>query len=279
MTSGQHRLGVTTSYHPKPHHVVRAEAVARRCGAPYLVRTRALDTVFAPGRIDLLYVISRRREELRAPDAHIFVHAGMIKLKVKPGKQHPICRAIAPEGAPPVTRIVDATMGLAGDAIQLSIVLGLEVEGIEVSPVMCCLLEEGFDRLSRETPRKWRDAFSRLSVTEGRAAEVLATMPAGSRPVVYFDPMFATPREAAAGFDVFRRVAEHAPLDARTLAEAVRVASDRVVVKVAHGERATAEVSPGYNRRVCGIAFDYLIVEKALPHPEWERRRLPAGHY
>jgi hypothetical protein len=279
MTSTQPILAVTTSYDPKPHHVARAKAVALRSGAPYLVRRRGLDSMFRPGEVELIYVVSKRRDELRSPNQHIFVHEGMMKLKSQPGKDHPLCRAVAPDGAPPVARVVDATMGLAGDAIQLAIVLGLEVEGIEASPVICALLEEGFQRLARETPLKWRDAFTRLSVTEGRALDVLRTMPGGSRPVVYFDPMFATPLGAAPGFDVFRRVAEHAPLDEATLLEAIRVASDRVVVKVAHGERATAEVQPGYNRRVCGIAFDYLIVEKALPHPQWEHRRLPTGHY
>ena len=275
MTSGQ--LAVTTSYDPKPWHIARAEAVAERCGAPYLVRRGSLDTMFEPGKIELIYVVSKRRDELRSPEEHIFVHEGMMKLKTQPGKDHPLCRAVAPEGAPHVSRAVDATMGLAGDAIQMSIVLGIEVAGIETSPVICCLLEEGFKRLQREVPSKWRAAFARLSVAEGRAVDVLSKMENAREQVVYFDPMFATPLGAAPGFDVFRRVAEHAPLDEATLSEAIRVASDRVVVKVAHGERASVE--PGFNRRVCGIAFDYLIVEKALPHPQWEHRRLPTGHY
>jgi hypothetical protein len=235
--------------------------------------------MFQPGEIDLIYVVSKRRDELRAPDEHIFVHEGLSKLKLKPGKEHPFCRAIAPEGAPKVERVVDATMGLAGDAVQLAIMLGAEVEGIESSPVICCLLEEGFARMVRTTPRKWRDAMKRLSVIEGRALDVLSSMPDASRPVVYLDPMFAVPLRAPPGFDVFRKVAEHSPLDEATLTQAIRVSSDRVVVKVAHGERATAEAPPGYNRRVCGIAFDYLIVEKALPNPQWEHRRLPSGHY
>jgi hypothetical protein len=275
MTSLQ--LAVTTSYDPKDHHIARAKEVAERCGAPYIVRRRGLDGMFE--EIELIYVVSKRRDELRAPGQHIFVHEGMMKLKVQPGREHPFCRAIAPEGAPAVSHVVDATMGLASDAIQLSIVLGVTVAGIETSPVICCLLEEGFARLHREVPAKWRDAFARLSVTEGRAIDVLSRMPDASRPVVYFDPMFATPLGAAPGFDVFRKVAEHAPLDEVTLREAIRVASDRVVVKVAHGERATAEVEPGFNRRVCGIAFDYLVVEKALLNPRWEHRRLPTGHY
>ena len=72
-------LAVTTSYHPKPHHIARAEEVARRCGAPVLARRGPLEPMFRPGEIELIYVVSKRRDELVAVSReHIFVHQGLI---------------------------------------------------------------------------------------------------------------------------------------------------------------------------------------------------------
>lgn len=272
------RLAVTTSYKPTEAQAARARAVAARMGAAYVVRSGRLAVMFDDLEADLIYVVTKRREELRSRTAHVFVNEGMIKLKRTDGAAHPLIRAVAPPDAPAVDRVVDATIGLASDAVQLSWILSVAVEGVEASPAICCLLEEGLERMARLS-RQWADVCGRISVKEGRAVDRLAELGDESRPVVFFDPMFEQPLGAAPGFDVFRRVAEHAPLDASTLQQAVRVAEHRVVIKVPHGARPTAEVEPGFNRRVCGRAVDYVIVEKAQPNPVWEHRRLPAGAY
>ena len=223
-------------------------------------------------------MVTKAREELRSPDASVFVNEGMIKLKRLDGRAHPMLRAIAPEGAPHVDVVLDATIGLASDAVHLAFVLGVKIDGIEGAEVLCCLLEEGLLRLGC-TNDAWADVTRRISVTPGRALDVLRDRAEGSVPVVYFDPMFGTPLKAAPGFTLLRRIALPDPLDEATLSEAIRVARDRVVLKVPHGDRPTAEVQPGFNRRVCGRAVDYLVVEKALPNPSWEHRNLPAGAY
>lgn len=272
------RLAVTTSYKPTDAQVARARSVAAQISAPYSIRSGRLDAMFESLGVDLIYVVTKIREELRSRTEHIFVNPGLIKLKRFDGAAHPLIRAVAPPEGPAVDRVVDATIGLASDAVQLAWVLDVQVEGIESSPAICCLLEEGLVRMGRLSQR-WSEVTGRISVKEGRAVDRLAELPEGSRPVVFFDPMFERPLEAVPGFDVFRRVAEHAPLDVPTLEQAIRVAAHRVVVKVPHGARPTAEAEPGFNRRVCGRAVDYVIVEKVLPDPVWERRRLPTGAY
>lgn len=272
------RLAVTVSHRGKARHIERAREVARRTGGRFLDRVGGLSKLFASGEVDLVYVVSVVREELRSAKEHIFVNEGLIHMKRRDGPGHPFLRAVAPPEAPPIASVVDATIGLAQDAIHVAAMLEVRVEGIEASPSIACLVENGLERF-RAGNETWRAIADRISVVEGSAREHLERMADGSRSVVCFDPMFETPRQAVPGFGVFRRVAEHAPLDRDTMMQAIRVASARVILKVPHGERPPADLEACFNRRVCGRAVDYLIVEKLIAAPAWERRRLPTGAY
>src|SRR5690606_3468418 len=112
----------------------------------------------------------------------------------------------------PRNRIVDATLGMAADALHISDVLGCEVLGIEGSPAMYSLLEEGLPRVARTEP-----AAKRIRLHFGEAAEVLSTLPDASVDAVYLSPMFLRPRRAAPGFELLRAVALHAPMGERLL--------------------------------------------------------------
>ena len=60
--------------------------------------------------------------------------------------------------------------------------------------------------------------------------------------VVYFDPMFRKPLTASNGISPLRSVANHAPLSEEAVAEALRVARQRVVMKEASGSEEFARL-------------------------------------
>ncbi|MBL4686973.1 MAG: class I SAM-dependent methyltransferase [Nannocystaceae bacterium] len=193
----------------------------------------------------------RDREELRTKDAALFVHPGMLALKRATGREHPFIRALEWNGR--CTTVLDATLGMAGDALHAAAELEVQIRGIEGSAAVHSLLEEGLPRMAAvaDVPGL---AASRIRAEHGTALEVLGSLPNASTDVVLIDPMFDTPRPSAPGFELIRRVAYEADDPAALLAQACRVASSHVVFK--YPKRATY---PPCDACVDGKAVRYLI--------------------
>ncbi len=267
-------LIVSTCRKPPESVVARAKAVAARCGCPLIERrSTSVSKLMKLHGATLIYMVGRQSEEIRAAGLDpLFVHPGRFYLKRVDGLEHPLLRALAPPQAKPVNHVIDATVGLAQDALQIAGIMGATVHGIEASAPVSCLLEEGLARMAAQTHRGFAKGASQITVQHGQAAEVLASMDTHSAPVVYLDPMFDTPLAAESRFDVFRHLAQHRPLDSALLEQAHRVAERRVVLKVpgASPEPTLKAPGPGWNRRVRGRAVDYLVIEKELALPTYE---------
>jgi len=230
-------LTITTSDKPGPDQVERARAVALRCGRPYVPRRGPIH--------GFAYVVGRNRDELRDGTTSLTVHEGMLQARLQSGVEHPLIRAIGP-----AEHVVDATLGLAGDALHIASALSCQVTGIEGSPVIFSLLEEGLARLSRHL-----EAAGQIVPRLGEATETLEQVePADA---VFLAPMYVRPRAAAPGFELLRRVAIHDPLSEALLDAALR-AAPRVVVKVDPEEAAIR----GTRSRIRGRAVDYLVIER-----------------
>lgn len=123
--------------------------------------------------------------------------------------------------------VVDATLGLAGDALVCARVVGPtgRVLGVEASWPLWLIVSEGLAR--------WPGfpGSCRIEAVHGRARDVLARLPSRGADVVTFDPMFDRPKRSTPPFELLRAHALHEPLDLDTLAEARRVARRWVVVK------------------------------------------------
>lgn len=273
------RLVVTTTPQPTDAMVARARAVAARCDAAYVARGDA--TVARVGRrsgADAVYVVRRTREQVHLGDGvPLHVHPQLLQLKRRDGRRHPLLRALAPPDGAPLARVLDGTLGLAGDALHVAAVLGVDVLGVEASPVMACLLEAGLRHMAA-AGRPWSAGAARVQVVSGQAAEVLATMKANSVSAVYLDPMFEAPAKGPPGYAIFRAFAHEAPLTTELLEAAWRVAARRVVVKVPKTQPPPpCSAGPGWNRRVRGKAVDYVVLEGELERPVYEAPDLGTG--
>lgn len=252
------RLLVTTVKDATPAAMARAAEVARRCGAELASRLGSLESLLAARGAELAYVVGREGEWLQAPGgARLTVHRGMLDSRRDAGAVHPLLRALAPAGESPPARILDATLGLAQDAIHLADALGARVIGVEVSPALAALAEGG---LRREVARGL-SAAARVEVVCGEAAEVLAAMPTGAVDAIYVDEMFARPRRSAPGFALLRRVAAHAPMGEGFWREARRVAARRVVVKLPRD--AVEPARAGFDELIVGQAMAYGVLRAA----------------
>lgn len=221
---------VTTSDRVRPNLVERMHAVAAATGWPAVRRSgKTLRDLVADH--ELVYVVSRQYEQLVGEHERIHVHPGLLKSRLHTGTSHPLIRALSPTGA--AKSVIDATLGLANDALHISAALECSVVGIEVAPPLVMLLESGLIRLSSE-PDPLGAAAGRISLRAGHATEVLAQMPRDSADAVLLAPMYETPDRAMPGFSLLRAVAHHTPPDAALILEAIRVAP-RLVVKLPRG--------------------------------------------
>jgi len=213
------------------------------------VERRAIDAMFATTGATHLYLVGRIRDELRAHDGACFVQEGLLATKLHEGSRHPFMRALGP-----CSSLVDCTLGLANDALHAATVLHCSVLGVEGSPVIHALLEEGLPRLSRSHP----DGL-RIDLIHGDALHVLRGLADGSNDVVYLDPMMSRPGKSAPSFEVLRAFAVPQPAAPALLREAARVARSRVVLKLGRSEVIPADSPLDFTHHESGAHVTYWV--------------------
>lgn len=131
-------------------------------------------------------------------------------------------------------RILDATLGLATDAVVLAS-LGCQLMGIERHPWVAALVEDALQRAKGEADLVWLD--ERFKLLTGDSTQGMAHLAAAANfvpQVVYLDPMFPSSNKSAQvkkEMQFFRDLVGQ-DLDADLLlAQALELASHRVVVK------------------------------------------------
>lgn len=160
----------------------------------------------------------------------------------------------------PGDRVLDATLGLAQDALVAAEVTREPVEGLEANPVLAAFVVAALRRLPGTAAR---EAAARINVRCADHRAALKEFPTRSFDVILLDPMFRTAADANPLFDLLRRHGEHAPLDAQTLREARRVARRGVLVKdAAPGTELTRlDLVPLPSRRTSRIVFGWAPAE------------------
>ncbi len=138
-------------------------------------------------------------------------------------RRDPLGRAIGKTN----THVVDATAGLGGDTLLLSM-MGLHVVAIEQSPILFVILRDRIDNMLTVEQR------SRVRLCFGDSQLLLPTLPPPVD-VVYLDPMFPPRRKTSAlpkkELMELRELAAKPASGSELLNTALGVAVNRVVVK------------------------------------------------
>lgn len=218
-------LGVTVTGNHPSRFVDEARTRAREWGLPFVERiekTSLQRQLEATGQT--LLVLSGEGWTLHDALGSLAFTPGMARVRIKrlgslQQEDDVIVRLCELQ---PGDTVVDATLGLAGDAQVCAHVVGPtgQVIGLEASVPIALLVREGLRRMK-----------STIEVRHGAALELLRTMKTGSAACVIFDPMFEQAKKSSPAFTMLRRFALHEPLTHETLDEARRVASRWVVVK------------------------------------------------
>ena len=157
--------------------------------------------------------------------------------------------------------VLDATLGLGGDALLASYATRAPVLGLEESPLLAAFTQVSLRRPGGVGPLliAAREAGARIDVRCAEHGSVLAALASRSVDVVLLDPMFRLPSRASPLFGLVRALASSAPLTREVLREAQRVARRGVLVKDAAPGRELGRLgmSPLPSRRFPRIVFGW----------------------
>lgn len=225
--------------------------MAERCGAPFVPRRGSLPALLREQAAELAYLVTREREVLATVDTRVGLDVGLLHAHRAQGLAHPLLRALGP--LPPSAHVLDATLGLAHDAVHVATVAGARVTGIEMSPVLFSLAESGLARLAGgDAP-----AAARVHPVLGDSEAMLPTL--GPADAVMLSPMFDEPRRAAPGFELLRRVACGGLLTESWLRAAL-TAAPRVVLRARRDQPVPDVARPALHRIERGKAVDYWVL-------------------
>jgi len=230
---------VTTGRDPLPEQQETARRLARELGARLvergqlsLRRLAQSDASGGAGARRWVLVVERHRLTLHAGGQELFFHPGMAASRIGrllDGRPDPMVQAMELAAG---DRVLDATLGLASDALVASFAVGArgQVVGVERVAVLAVLVREGLKSYPWPRP-ELAEAAARIQVVPSDHRSYLAELPPASFDVVYFDAMFHQPLSGSAAMAAWRAVASHEPVHPEALALARRVARRAVVLK------------------------------------------------
>lgn len=253
----------------------RAAALAtslRRCGldACYLRRGGADSLAKLLGRLPAggsLLAVGREGTSLHAAGGGppLRLHAGIAAKRLRnagaAGFQDSLLAACELRAGEVV---IDATAGLLGDALVAAHAVGPggRVVAMESIPLLHAVTSGSPSTLG---DARADEALGRVSVLLGDHTALLRSMPDESADVVFFDVMFREPSKAAPAYAGLRSLADHRPLSAEAVRQAVRVARRRVVVMdAAAGEELERLGVPLYHR---SQRKRFGVIDRSSPPP------------
>ncbi|HET7786564.1 MAG TPA: class I SAM-dependent methyltransferase [Myxococcales bacterium] len=233
-----------------------AEELAARFGLRAEPRgARTLSRVLQQAAGAPVLVLAAGRADLHVGGRVFRATAGMAYLRMLRARKGEVDPLVAAAGLRQGDRVLDATLGLGGDALLAAQATSAPVLGLEMDGLLAAFTQSGLRRL----PRHGEGPARLVTVLRADHRAFLREQRAGSFDVVLLDPMFRRAGDAAPLFDLLRVRAEHGALDLETLRLAQRVARRGVLVKdAAPGfELGRLGLVPRLTRRSAAIAFGW----------------------
>lgn len=226
------RFAVTIGLNGSPNLPTVAKKWAADLKVPYLVRPSkgTLEEMLSGNGIDALIVATNKGPQVCSCEGTLFFHPGMAALRQKrllQGEKDNFAEALELKRG---MKVLDCTMGLAGDAIIASHICGSEgrIVALEASMPIWFIVSSGL-KSYQDADEQLTSAMRRIETIQTNAVDYLKILPDNSFDVVYFDPMFRRPVRSSANMVPLRPVAYDQPLEKDIIEQAFRVAPVVVV--------------------------------------------------
>ena len=249
-------FAVTTSHRSSAEQIETARQIASELGVPFVARNdMPVEQLLQKLNTESMLVVSQKKISYVSKGTEFFFHPGLARLRIKEiknGKTDQMIKAMSLERG---NSVLDCTMGLGTDAIVASFVAGEKgkVTALESSKVISFLVRRGL-LVYPETEEDIARAMRRVEVINVSSKEYLSQLPSRSFDVIYFDPMFRSPRNCSPAMNAMRPLAVMSPVDQEMINLAKNAAARRVVVKERRG-------SPEFER----LGFKKIIGGRYAP--------------
>ncbi|WP_150268003.1 class I SAM-dependent methyltransferase [Paenibacillus tepidiphilus] len=225
---------ITTGFDPIPDIEKRALRLAEHIGADYVPRggTSAAKLLKRYDGREILVVLQETVRLLVSGAEPLEFHPSMGFIRAKrilKGEPDPLIEAA---GMQPGDSVLDCTAGLGSDSLLFAVYGGehSQVTALESALPLYSLLLGGMDSYVSGLAEV-DGALRRIHVVHSDHYSYLQAQPDNSADIVYFDPMFRSPLTDSAAISPLRRFANPEALAEGSVAEALRVARKRVVLK------------------------------------------------
>lgn len=223
------KIAVTTTREGDESLNYKAKCISKDLNIAYIKRDNlSIKKTILKDDFDYLLVVEKDKIVIKGEDSTLFWHPNMSELKIKSirkGNKEPIIEATKLEEG---NSILDCTLGLAGDSLVFSAVVGEKgsVVGTEVNKYISYLSKCGLENYNIHGR-----PINNIDVVNESYKDYLLKQSDNSFDVVYFDPMFKEPNKKSTSINSFRDFADHKGLTKEILNEALRVCKKRVVIK------------------------------------------------
>ncbi|WP_174732921.1 class I SAM-dependent methyltransferase [Mesobacillus harenae] len=225
---------ITTAGRAEKELGAKAQEAAQQLQALYVPRKKRSISQLQQMEQDDCIVMGRDRLELYPIGVKepFFFHpnSAMFRIKRLLNEEHdPFIEAAELKNG---MTLLDCTLGLGSDSIVGSFATGSEgqVIGAEVNKYIAFIVKEGLSNWDSGISQM-NKAMQRIKVINKHAMTVLAGMDDRSIDCVYFDPMFEETIVESDGIKSLTRLAHYEKLTEPLIAEALRVARHRVILK------------------------------------------------
>ncbi len=212
---------------------VAAQAWAKQLNVEYIERGSkgSLEELREQNNLDAILVATADGPQLYSAEGTFFYHPGMAVLRLQRLKNNEHDHFAAALELRKGMRVLDGTLGLAGDAAIASYCVGSEgkVVGVEASKPLHFTVSHGLKHYEAEDP-DLTAALRCITAVHATAEAYLEKCEPDSFDVAYFDPMFRYPVAGSSAMEPLRPVAYELPLNARTL-ELALAAAPKIVIK------------------------------------------------
>lgn len=227
-------IAVTTTREPDESLNDKAKEISKDLNIPYIKRGNySIEKTMLKDGVDYLLIVERDKIVIKGEDSTLFWHPNLSEIKIKSiksikaGNSNALIEATRLEEG---NSILDCTLGLAGDSLIFSAVVGENgtVVGTEINKYIAYLSKFGLENYSNNENL---NCVNNIEVINESYKDYLLKQSDNSFDVVYFDPMFKEPNKKSTTINAFRDFTDHSGLTKEILVEALRVCKKRVVIK------------------------------------------------
>lgn len=244
---------ISTAVKVKETQIEEARRLSRQWKVPYIERQKLTVNQLHQQYGNVFIVYSDRYEYLAVDGSRLFFHPNTAVIRIKSGKD-PLTELVGTH-----KKVLDCTMGLAGDSIVMSFAHN-HVTSLEHDSVIFEIVKKGLVHFDDVDDTIYQ-AMQKIVPIETDFVTYLKAQDDNSFDVVYFDPMFTHVIVESKNINGIKSRQSNQSLTQEIIMHAKRVTKEKVIIKAHYKDDVFERL--GFKRIVReNTKFHYGVIQK-----------------